>query len=119
MTFNEIFFNIKQAQIRNHDIIKFGGSLGDIPLDIWTFLSIYPIYLLFIFIIIGSFFWKKYSVFHNLLVSDGNKFFVILDKIGRFIGYSFLKLQLIVFIFAFVILILVGIGLLILQFFIK
>lgn len=90
MTLNEIFFNIKQAQIRNYDIIKSGGSLGDIPLDIWTFLSIYPIYLLFIFLIIGIFFWNKYLVFHNLLVSDGNKFFVILDNIGRFIPKFFL-----------------------------
>ena len=115
MTLNEIFFNIKKAQIRNLDIIESGGGLGDIPLDIWTFLSIYPIYLLFIFIIIGSFFWKKYSVFHNLLVSDGNKFFVILDKIGRFIGYFFLKFYWIVAIVAFVILILAMVGLLLLE----
>ena len=61
MTFNEILNNTKLALLRNLEILE-DRNLGDIPLDIWTFLPILAfIILVFIFYYV-DFYIKKHSL---------------------------------------------------------
>ena len=95
MTFNEILNNTKLALLRNLEILE-DRNLGDIPLDIWTFLPIFPfIILVFIFYYV-DFYIKKHSlqkIYKYLQIIIFGIFGYVLLLLGGF--FIFLRLDMV------------------------